>query len=86
VLRAFGNSIFGVAAASAAGTSKISYAVCGQRVVIVRQISFVGPAPHESAISNPAKTAKAGTALRDLAEMHAERAADAIGYPGRVQR
>ena len=41
MLRAFGDGISGKATACTTRTDKISHAVCGQRIVIVRKISFV---------------------------------------------
>ena len=42
MLRAFGDSISGVATSCTTSTDKISHAVCGQGIIVVGKISLVG--------------------------------------------
>ena len=42
MLRAAGDGISGIATTCTAGTSKISYAVCGERIIVVGKITLVG--------------------------------------------
>ncbi len=86
MLGAFGDSIFGVATACAARTNKISHAVGGKRVVVIRKIALVRAAAFYGAAFHSTKPAEAHTALGDSALVHTKLAGDAGLCPGRVFR
>jgi hypothetical protein len=86
MLGAFGDSIFGVATACAARTNKISHAVGGKRVVVIRKIALVRAAAFYGAAFHSTKPAEAHTALGDSALVHTKPAGDAGLCPGRVFR
>jgi len=77
---------FGVATACAAGTNKISHAVGGKRVVVIRKISLVRAAPFYGASFHSTKPAEAHTAFGDSALVHTKLAGDAGLCPGRFFR
>jgi hypothetical protein len=86
MLGAFGGSIFGVATACAAGTNKISHAVGGKRVVVIRKIALVRAAAFYGAAFHSTKPTEAHTAFGDSALVHTKLTADAGFCPGRVFR
>jgi hypothetical protein len=86
MLGAFRDSIFGVATACAAGTNKISHAVGGKRVVVIRKIALVGTAAFYGAAFYATKSAIAHTAFGDSALVHTKLAGDAGLCPGRFFR
>jgi len=86
MLGAFGDSIFGVATACAAGTSEISHAVGGKRVVVIRKIALVRTAAFYGAAFHATKSAIAHTAFGDSALVHTKLAGDAGLCPGRLFR
>ena len=86
MLGAFGDSIFGVAAACAAGASKISHAVGGKRVVVIRKIALVRAAAFYGAAFHATKSAEAHTAFGDSALVHTKLAGDSSFCPGRFFR
>jgi hypothetical protein len=86
MLGAFGDSIFWVAAACAAGTNKISHAVGGKRVVVIRKIALVGAAAFYGTAFHLTKPAEAHTAFGDSALVQTKLAGDAGLCPGRFLR
>ena len=86
MLGALGGSIFGVATACAAGTNKISHAVGGKRVVVIRKIALVRAAAFYSAAFHSTKPTEAHTAFGDSALVHTKLAGDSSFCPGRVFR
>ena len=86
MLGAFGDSIFGVATACAAGTNKISHAVGGKRVVVIRKIALVWTAAFYGAAFHATKSAIAHTAFGDSALMQTKLAGDTGLCPGRLFR
>ena len=86
MLGAFGDSIFGVATACAAGTSEISHAVGGKRVVVIRKIALVRTAAFYGAAFHATKSAEAHTSFRNFALVKTKLAGDAGGCPGRFFR
>ena len=86
MLGAFGDSIFGVATACAAGTNKISHAVGGKRVVVVRKIALVRAAAFYGAAFHSTKPAEAHTAFGDSALVQTKLAGDTGLCPGRFFR
>ena len=86
MLRALGGSIFGVATTCAAGTNKISHAVGGKRVVVIRKIALVRAAAFYSAAFHSTKPTEAHTAFGDSALVHTKLARDSSFCPGRVFR
>jgi hypothetical protein len=86
MLGAVRGSIFGVATACAARTNKISHAVGGKRVVVIRKISLMRAAPFYGASFHSTKPAEAHTAFGDSALVHTKLASDAGLCPGRFFR
>ena len=86
MLGAFGDSIFWVATACAAGTNKISHAVGGKRVVVIRKIALVGTTAFYGAAFQATKSAEAHTAFGDSALVQTKLAGDAGLCPGRFLR
>ena len=66
MLGSVGYSILRIARAGAAGTDKISDAVAGQGVIIIRKIAFVGATSDYLAVHNSTKSTKANGSLGDL--------------------
>ena len=86
MLGAFGDSIFWVATACAAGTNKISHTVGGKRVVVVRKIALVRAAAFYGAAFHSTKPAEAHTAFGDSALVQTKLAGDTGLCPGRFFR
>ena len=86
MLSPFGDSILGVATARAARTNKVSHAVGGKRIIVIRKIALVRTAAFYGAAFHSTKSAEAHAAFRDSALMHTELAGDASLCPGRVFR
>ncbi len=86
MLGAFGDSIFGVATACAAGTNKVSHAVGGKRVVVIRKIALVWTAAFYGAAFHATKSAEAHAAFGDSALMQTKLAGDTGLCPGRLFR
>ena len=82
----FGDSILGVATARAARTNKVSHAVGGKRIIVIRKIALVRSAASYGAAFHSTKSAEAHAAFRDPALVHTKLAGDAIFCPGRVFR
>jgi hypothetical protein len=82
----FGDSIRGVTTACAAGTNKISHAVGGKGVIVIRKIALVRASAFYGAAFHSAQPAEAHAAFRDSAMVHTKLAADASLCPGRVFR
>jgi hypothetical protein len=79
-------SIFGVTTARAARTNKVSHAVGGKWVIVIRKITFVRTPPFYGAAFHSAKSAEAHASFRDSALVHTKLAGDAGLCPGRVFR
>ena len=86
MLSPFGDSIRGVATARAARTNKVSHAVGGKRIIVIRKIALVRTAAFYGAAFHSTKSAEAHAAFRDSALMHTKLAGDASLCPGRVFR
>jgi hypothetical protein len=86
MLSPFGDSIRGVAAAGSARTDKISHAVGGKRIIVIRKISLVRATAFYGAAFHLTKSAEAHTAFRDSAVVHTKLAGDADLCPGRFFR
>jgi hypothetical protein len=86
MLRPFGDSIRGVATARAARTNKVSHAVGGKRVVVIRKIALVRTAAFYGPVFHSTKSAEAHAVFRNSALVHTELAGDASLCPGRVLR
>ena len=86
MLRPFKDSIRGVATARAARTNKVSHAVGGKRVIIIRKIALVRTAAFYGAALHSTKSAEAYAVFRNSALVHTELAGDASLCPGRVFR
>ena len=86
VFSPFGDSILGVATARAARTNKVSHAVGGKRVIVIRKIALVRTAAFYGAAFHSTKSAEAHAAFRDSALVHTKLAGDASLCPGRVFR
>ena len=82
----FGDSILGVATARAARTNKVSNAVGGKRIIVIRKIALVWSAASYGAAIHSTKSAEAHAAFRDFALVHTKLAGDAGLCPGRVFR
>jgi hypothetical protein len=86
MLRPFGDSIRGVATARAAGTNKVSHAVGGKWIIVIRKIALVRTAAFYGAAFHSTKSAEAHAAFRDSALVHTKLAGDTSLCPGRVFR
>jgi hypothetical protein len=86
MLGAFGDSIFWVAAACAAGTNEISHAVGGKRVVVIRKIPLVGTTAFYGTAFHLTKPAEAHTSFRNSALVQTKLAGNAGLCPGRFFR
>jgi len=64
----------------------MTYTVCGKRIVIIRQISFMRPAPGEPPIFYRPKSTIPLAALRDPAFLETKGTRDTITSTGRVFR
>jgi hypothetical protein len=82
----FGDSIRGVTTACAARTNKISHAVGGKGVVVIRKVALVRAATFYGAAFHSTKPAEAHAAFRDSALVHTKLAADAGLCPRRFFR
>jgi len=78
VLRAIGDSIFGVAAPRSRWTDKVPYTVGGQGVVIVVQVPFLGTPPFEFIVFDMAKSAKTPVFFWNSASVDTQRACNAV--------
>lgn len=52
----------GIAASGAGRANKGAHAVCGQRIVVIRKVSFMGPAALDPAGLHPPEAAETGAA------------------------
>ena len=82
----FGDSILGVATTCAARTNKVSYAVGGKRVIVIRKIALVRPAAFYGAAFYSTKSAEAHAAFRYSALVYTKLAGYAGLHPRRVCR
>jgi len=70
--------MLGVAASGAGRADKITYAVGGQRIVVVVKIAFVGPAAMNASVLDLPQTAVSGLAFGNTTVVNAKTALNAF--------